>query len=415
MIEKLKEQEVFLLEAIKTRRDILVKVAKNKLAREKKEFQGEKKDDEEKKEEKKDEKKEEEDKSKEGLKDYNNMLLRNATEKEHPYKEEIRQFKELEAVNSEEQLLAKIKEDFKVAIQEGRLTHASATIIRVIMEGSRMDMLQCVEHILHNQVDLMVKVNNLRHLVKWNDNKATQLFAVAYGRFVIKMKDPLLWEEVEAGKTANTTMLNSLRADMQTLTGGGNGGPGRRFFKHGGLGENEKKKYTMPSDVLNAINRTDALRGSGYKVYVGEDGGVVLDDMEVAFQTLHHSVNTLATRVVENENITQRLQQALQQAQQQLGYGVPNNSNRSNSPSRNGVCYFCGKTGHIQRNCWARNQQMNGPNNNNHNNYTGGNNNYNGGNNGGNNTNGGGNNNNNNGSNNGSRRSPSTASRGGKN
>ena len=41
------------------------------------------------------------------------MLLRNATENEHPYKEEIRQFKELEAVNTEEQLLVKIKEDFK--------------------------------------------------------------------------------------------------------------------------------------------------------------------------------------------------------------------------------------------------------------------------------------------------------------
>ena len=68
-----------------------------------------------------------------------------------------------------------------------------------------MDMLQWVEHILHNQVNLMVKVNNLRHLVKWNDK--TKLFAVAYGRFVIKM---LLWEEVEAGKTANTTMLTNL-------------------------------------------------------------------------------------------------------------------------------------------------------------------------------------------------------------
>ena len=101
----------------------------------------------------------------------------------------------------------------------------------------------------------------------------------------------------------------------------------------------------MPSDVLNAINRTDALRGSGYKVYVGEDGGVALDDMEVAFQTLHHSVNTLATRVVEKENITQRLQQALQQAQQQLGYGVAINSNRSNSPSRVCVCAFASGKG----------------------------------------------------------------------
>lgn len=51
--------------------------------------------------------------AKDGLTDYSNMLLRNVTENEHPYKEEIRQFKELEAVNTEEQLLVKIKEDFK--------------------------------------------------------------------------------------------------------------------------------------------------------------------------------------------------------------------------------------------------------------------------------------------------------------
>ena len=290
------------------------------------------------------------------------LKLRAETEKAHKYKTKMRSYRSREDIAKEEELAKHIKIQYKTAIN-------NATLTQILVEGSKRQQLMVAQDLVMSNFDQIVQDNNLRYVCDLSERDEGQ--AQLFGDRIVACPYPMLWKEVEDAVSANNVMLSAMK-DWQIgepLSGGEpkptmvNRARLEKYFKQ------EFKANIKPNVFEAAKANGKLLSGSGYKVYVGEDGSVVLDDLEAAFGALNATVTALQTQLQEAKETIKQLQgqQGYLYQQQQL-IQQPQHQQRAASPAR-ATCYACGKVGHIARNCWSNgNGGANTRNNNNNNN-----------------------------------------------
>lgn len=308
------------------------------------------------------------------------LKIRETDEKEHPFKAKLRAYEARVATFTEPVLIKNIKTQYKSAVVNSTMTPMSAVMVETLINGTRLQQLMLAQDILMGNTAKMVQESNLRYLGGLMKSDAAH--GHVYGDRIVVCPYPMLWTEVDEAVSANNIMLNSVEGAKEELLSGG--GEARAATVNARCQKYFKKTFStsiIPEVFESVKARSTLLRGSGYKVFVGEDGGVVLDDMELAFSALQKTVQALEAKLAEtssNTNYLHQQQQQLIHATQQQQHHHQQQTNmyhiqRQASPTRNSTCYACGKAGHIARNCWNNNGRNNnnsngGNNNNNHHN-----------------------------------------------
>lgn len=295
------------------------------------------------------------------------MKNKTREEKEHPYKLELRRFDELDKAQSVEGLTAAIKEAFRGLVRNGKVNPEMAIITRTLVEGGEKQRLSLALNLLKNCSSAMLWENNIYHLKRMVADRTAANEVLAYGDAIVKSPLPLLWDTTEDARYANTVIMQSALhyVDKKDTTLSGAGAfispvmempPTQTIFK--------RPSHAIPSSVVKTVNNfTGILKGAGYKVYAGEDGGIVLDDLELAFNSMANTIVAMSAKYETDQQLVSQkmdylyqqqgqLAMGQQQQQQQLQYQVgPYNNGRGRVGGDNRTCYICGIVGHIARNC----------------------------------------------------------------
>ena len=289
----------------------------------------------------------------------NAMRRRKDEEKLYPHLAALRAHRERKAIELKGTNDEVVLNNYHNAMTEGRLNPVMAVVIKTLMVGKERERKALAWNLSMSQFDAVITDNNLDFLDKLDNSPNGKSLGMAYGKNIVKLKVPLLWEDVRGADALNITLMTT-DPELATTTTLSGSGP---FSKS----ENQfgRNSYIMPKNVFETLKKHNLLSGSGYSVRVNPDGMVVLDDMEMAYNTLNNAVQSLGARVAEFElgasgfsNQLQLLHQQQQTQQQQMQAWqtqVPSHNYGGRAPSpRMGNCYNCGKPGHIARNCYAR-------------------------------------------------------------
>lgn len=300
-------------------------------------------------------------------------LKKNEEEKLRPYKKQLRMYRErLEAEGQGESVLSDLKERYTAMIKKGEMTPEGVLFMHPSFEGSLKEKATMVKLMMQGRLKDAIAENNIRYLSELERKNPAR--ALAVGNKVVACPYPLLWEGVPEAVSANIELLESVEdapltggaanveASVTSMKWGING-----IFKVGGSNA-LKGKVALPRPLLDMIQKSARLSGGGIAFRVNEDGTVSMDELEKAIADMSATQNFLIDRLSKYEADTNHKLQyllnqgnALQQQQQatyerlQQGFTPQANvdqRNNANNNNYNNGCRFCGKMGHIARNCF---------------------------------------------------------------
>lgn len=290
-------------------------------------------------------------------------------EKLHAYKKHLRIHKERMAVSGDP---IKAKESlairYRQLIKEKKMTLEGALIMRMAMEADEEERYLMSKLMISEKMSEAIKENNIRFLAKLE--KENEARALTVGDSVVACPYPVLWEGEEEAQLANEVMLENVECEKPTLSGGEPKLLGLKIAIDGVFKTKKGvRKATLSKETFEMVRRGGALRGGGYVVHNNEDGTVTIEDVEKAFAEVGQFINYCNNKITSMENefnnklqylhgLSNNTQQMAEEIKKMVERRQPTKQYEPQQGKRTLNCYFCGKPGHMARECYSNPQSQ---------------------------------------------------------